>query len=130
MHLRLTPAFLSHMACILAVLIAGNLAALQAQSNAVPERPGSTQHLPLSPVILVERPGAINEFTADPVQVRQMVNGALLKLTSAPDIATAWTRLGITPQDVVGIKINTIGGPALCTHHSLMRAICDGLRAT
>jgi len=85
--------------------------------------------LPLSPVILVERPGAINEFKADPVQVKQMVNAALLKLTSASDIGTAWTRLGITPQDIVGIKITTIGGPALCTHHSLVQAITDGLQS-
>jgi Domain of unknown function (DUF362) len=89
----------------------------------------SVQGLPLSPVILVERPGAVNEFKADPAQVKQMVNAALLKLTSAPDIATAWKRLGVTPQDVVGIKINTIGGPALCTHHSLVQAICAGLES-
>lgn len=58
-----------------------------------------------------------------------MVNSALLKLTSAPDIGTAWTRLGITSSDVVGIKITTAGGSGLCTHHSLVNAICGGLRA-
>jgi len=58
-----------------------------------------------------------------------MVNRALLVLTSAPNIGTAWTRLGITPQDVVGVKITTGGGPAFCTHHPLVQAICDGLVA-
>jgi hypothetical protein len=71
----------------------------------------------------------VQDFTVDPQQVRQMLNRALMTLTSAPDIGTAWTRLGITPQDVVGIKITTAGGPALCTHPALVRAICDGLRA-
>ncbi len=94
---------------------------------------GSIQHSvsaqSLSPVILVARPDSINQFTANPSVVRQMVNGALLKLTSASDIGTAWTRLGITPQDTVGIKITAVGGQALSTHHSLVRAICDGLHA-
>jgi hypothetical protein len=71
----------------------------------------------------------VQQLNADPAQVRQMVDRALLTLTSAPDIGTAWTRLGITPQDIVGIKITTGGGPGLCTHPSLVRAICDGLQA-
>ncbi|HUB66970.1 MAG TPA: hypothetical protein VL981_05750 [Candidatus Methylacidiphilales bacterium] len=85
--------------------------------------------LPLSPVILVERPGMVREFSVDRQQVKQMVDHALLKLTSAPDLATAWQRLGITPQDVVGIKITTVGGPLLCSHRSLVEAICAGLEA-
>ena len=106
-------------------IIVGSTLQGWSQTGAVPER----QRVSLSPVILAERPGAVQELTADPQQVRQMIDSALLTLTSAPDIGTAWTRLGITPQDVVGIKITTAGGPALCTHHSLVKAICDGLRA-
>jgi hypothetical protein len=113
-------------AIFLAMLLAGAVE-MDAQSGAFPER--SHAHPALSPVILVERPGAVQEFNVDPQQVRQMVNRALLTLTSAPDIGTAWTRLGITPRDVVGIKITTAGGPAFCTHHALVQAICDGLQA-
>lgn len=58
-----------------------------------------------------------------------MLDGSLLKLTSASDIGTAWTRLGITPQDVVGIKITTTGGPVMSTHRAVVQAICDGLQA-
>ncbi len=58
-----------------------------------------------------------------------MVDSSLLKLTSASDLGTAWTRLGITPQDVVGIKITTMGGPLLSTHRPIVQAICDGLQA-
>jgi len=57
------------------------------------------------------------------------VDAALLKLTSASDLGAAWIRLGITPQDVVGIKITTMGGPLLSTHHAIVQAICDGLQA-
>jgi hypothetical protein len=84
---------------------------------------------PVSPVILAERPDAVQEFTVDSSQARQMVNRALLALTSAPDIGTAWTRLGITPRDIVGIKISTAGGSAMCTHRPVIDAICDGLES-
>jgi hypothetical protein len=91
------------------------------------QRPAQTG--PLAPVVLAERPDAVQEFEVDNVQARQMLNRALLALTSAPDIRTAWTRLGITPHDTVGIKISTAGGSAMCTHHSIVDAICDGLQA-
>ena len=83
----------------------------------------------LSPVILVENPDAVERFSVEPGMTRSMLNRALLKLTSAPDIGAAWTRLGVTPTDVVGIKITTMGGPALSTHRPVLEAICDGLEA-
>ena len=84
---------------------------------------------PLSPVIWAENPDVVQRFNVNGPMVRQMVNSALLKLTSATDLGTAWTRLGITPQDVVGIKITTMGGPLLSTHRPIVQAICDGLQA-
>jgi Domain of unknown function (DUF362) len=90
---------------------------------------GSAPPQALSPVIIADRPSSVQNLTVDPTQVKPMLNRALLVLTSAPDIGTAWTRLGITPQDIVGIKISTAGGPALCTHPSVVKAICDGLQA-
>jgi len=112
---------------IIFVMLMGVPGLLRAQSD---EDPGHAGIRPaLSPVILAERPGVVENLTnIDARQTRQMVDEALRTLTSAPDIGTAWTRLGITPQDVVGIKISTEGGSALCTHHALVQAICDGLR--
>ena len=83
----------------------------------------------LSPVIWSEDPSVVQRFNVDGPRVRQMVNDELLKLTSASDLGTAWTRLGITPQDTVGIKITTMGGPLLSSHRAIVQAICDGLRA-
>lgn len=102
------------------VLIAG----APAQKATSPPQP-----LPLSPVIWTENPDVVQRFAVNGGMARQMVDSALLKLTSAPDIGTAWTRLGITPQDVVGIKITTMGGPLLSTHRPIVQAICDGLQA-
>ena len=82
----------------------------------------------LSPVILAENPDVVQRFAVDEVRVRAMVNDELLKLTSAPDIGTAWRRLGVVPSDVVGIKITAAGGPLLSSHRALVQAICDGLQ--
>jgi hypothetical protein len=81
----------------------------------------------LSPVIWSENPDVVQRFNVNGPMVRRMVNDALLKLTSASDPGTAWKRLGITPQDVVGIKITTMGGPLLSTHRPIVQAICEGL---
>lgn len=81
----------------------------------------------LSPVIWTENPDAVQRWNVNGPMAQQMVNSALLKLTSASDLATAWKRLGITPQDVVGIKIATMGGNGLSTHRPIIEAICEGL---
>jgi len=94
-----------------------------AQTNAAPVP------VPLSPVILAENPDVVQRFAVNAAMARSMLNRSLLKLTSAPDVGTAWTRLGVTPQDIVGIKITTMGGPLLSTHWALVQAICDGLQA-
>jgi hypothetical protein len=124
MHLRLNRTFFARLVAALSlfgVIDAG------AQVSTVQKR--DAPQLSLSPVILAERPDAVQEFSVDGAAARQMMNRALLALTSSSDIGTAWTRLGITPRDTVGIKISTAGGSALCTHRPLVQAICDGLKA-
>jgi len=103
-------------------------------ANPPPPPPVATAPAPpspqtLSPVIWTENPDVVQRFSVDGAMARQMVDASLLKLTSASDLGTAWTRLGITPQDVVGIKITTMGGPLLSSHRAIVQAICDGLQA-
>ncbi len=83
----------------------------------------------LSPVILAENPDVVQRLAVNAPMAHAMLDRALLKLTSAPDIGTAWTRLGVTPEDIVGIKITTMGGPLLSSHWPLVQAICEGLQA-
>ncbi|HEX4139155.1 MAG TPA: DUF362 domain-containing protein [Candidatus Methylacidiphilales bacterium] len=83
----------------------------------------------LSPVIWSEDADIVQRFAIDNAVARRMVNRCLLKLTSASDIGTAWRRLGITPSDVVGVKIATMGGPLMSSHRAVVQAICDGLIA-
>ncbi len=99
-----------------------------------PEPPSTNAPAPppprtLSPVIWIENPDVVSRFSVNGEQVREMVDEALLKLTSASDLGTAWTRLGITSQDVVGVKIATMGGPILSTHRPIVQAVCAGLMA-
>jgi hypothetical protein len=83
----------------------------------------------LSPVIWSEDGDIVQRFAINNAVARQMVNRCLLKLTSASDIGTAWRRLGITPNDVVGVKIATMGGPIMSSHRAIVQAVCDGLIA-
>jgi hypothetical protein len=103
--------------------------ALPAAAQTAASAPAPTAPLPLSPVILAENPDVVQRFAVDPQMTRSMVDRAILKLTSASDLGTAWTRLGVTPDDIVGIKITTAGGPALSTHRPIIQAVCDGLQA-
>jgi hypothetical protein len=130
----------SHLIAFVAGLFLVFTAAISAQDApsglANPPQPPSPPSAPtplppktLSPVIWTENPDVVQRFSVNGEMAREMVDNALLKLTSASDLGTAWTRLGITPQDVVGIKITTMGGPLLSTHHAIVQAICDGLQA-
>jgi hypothetical protein len=83
----------------------------------------------LSPVIWSENPDVVSRFNVNGDMAREMVDNALLKLTSAPDLGTAWNRLGITSRDIVGIKITTMGGLLGSTHRAIVQAICDGLES-
>lgn len=121
----LTGTILAGLLCALM----GPLPAQDAASSSSPTSPPVPTPPPLSPVILAENPEVVQRFAVDPTAVRAMLNSCLLKLTSASDIGTAWARLGITPRDVVGIKITTLGGPLLSTHRPIVQAICDGLQA-
>lgn len=79
-------------------------------------------------MIWTEDPDVVNRFSVNGPMVREMLDKCVLKIASATDLRTAWTRLGITPKDVVGIKITTTGGPLMSSHHAIVQAICDGLQ--
>ena len=116
---------------LIALIAAAFWVAMASPAQDTPVTPApAPEPPPLSPVIWSENPDVVQRFAVtDNERVRGMVDRCLLKLTSAPDIGTAWTRLGITPTDVVGIKITTMGGQLLSTHRPIVQAICEGLQA-
>lgn len=90
--------------------------------------PATTTTAP-SVVVQLERPSCVINFAPDPGSVRSMFQTGLLTLTGQPDSASAWKSLGFVPEDVVGIKIDTVGGVGLSTHQPLVNAIVEGLTA-
>jgi hypothetical protein len=100
-----------------------------APAPAPPAAPAPAPPRTLSPVIWSEDADVVQRFAVNGAAARQMVDRCLLRLTSASDIGSAWRRLGITPNDVVGIKITTMGGPIMSSHRAIVQAVCDGLIA-
>ena len=118
-------------ACLCLGLLFATSGVAQTESGDATAAPAAVALPPpaLSPVIVAENPDAVQRFSVNPTMARSMVDRAILKLTSASDLGTAWKRLGVTPEDMVGIKITTMGGPGLSTHRPIIQAICDGLQA-
>jgi len=60
----------------------------------------------------------------DPEIVRNMVRTGIQKLTGSEN---PWAKF-ISPEDKIGLKINTLGRPLLFTHHELIQAVVDELK--
>jgi hypothetical protein len=56
----------------------------------------------------------------------EMVKSCLLNLTSETDLKKAWLQF-VTPEDVIGIKVNPIGGKLLSTSHAITQSIVKQL---
>jgi hypothetical protein len=59
--------------------------------------------------------------------VDQMLERGMRELTGAENLADAWQAF-VTPEDVVGLKINTLSGPPCSTHSEVVDAIINGLK--
>ncbi len=80
-------------------------------------------------VIVAQKANAINNRNqANQAVVSEMFNKSLFSLTGKSNAAKAWASLGLTPKDVVAVKINcntwTI---QLSPHLELVKALCDSL---
>ena len=58
--------------------------------------------------------------------VGEMLSHAMIKLTGLESVKEAWREF-VLPHDIIGIKINPIGGKKLCTHRILVDTIVDQL---
>lgn len=80
-----------------------------------------------SAVVIVERPSVVHNFSVDDAAVRTMFRDALLEYTKQASMKAAWAKLGVSPQDVVGIKICASGGPVMSSRKPLVAAIAESL---
>ncbi len=59
--------------------------------------------------------------------VDRMIARGLQELTGATTAPDAWAHF-VTPDDVVGLKVNTLSGPGCSTRHEVVNAVVAGLR--
>ncbi|MBM4054351.1 MAG: DUF362 domain-containing protein [Planctomycetes bacterium] len=75
-----------------------------------------------STVVAVKDHGIISKGTPDQKRVQKMVDDGMFALTGKKTTKDAW-RCFFTPEDIVGIKINPIGGKMLSTRPEVVNAI-------
>ncbi|SPE23739.1 conserved hypothetical protein [Candidatus Sulfopaludibacter sp. SbA3] len=81
-------------------------------------------------VVRVHAENAINARTdrVNPELVRQMIAAGMKTLTGDARPEDAWARF-ISPQDVVGIKVNCSGAPRICSSPEIVAVIAESLIA-
>jgi hypothetical protein len=77
-------------------------------------------------VVKIHTPGASDEGTLNLAQIKGAVEKGLQTLTGKSDIGQAWREF-VGTDDIVGIKVNPIGGRLLSTKPEIVRIIIDGL---
>jgi len=79
-------------------------------------------------VVRVETGPAVAGGKIDAARVEKAIARGMAELTGESDPAKAWAQF-VTPKDVVGIKINPIGGKTISTKPEVVEAILAGLAA-
>jgi uncharacterized protein (DUF362 family) len=103
----------------------------QAHGADIRSEPTSTPDLPTptkSRVIISENPELVRRFQVNDQLVAEVFNKSLLALTGKKNSADAWKQF-VSPEDIVGIKVNTAGGAILSSKRSLVDAIVAGLQS-
>jgi uncharacterized protein (DUF362 family) len=80
-----------------------------------------------SRVVLVRDPRAVEFYSPQTARVARMLDRGIVALTQAADADAAWRQF-VKPQDVVGIKINSLPGPAMGTRHEVVNAVVNALQ--
>jgi len=73
-------------------------------------------------VVHVYSEKCIQENKFDLKAIEEMVKSGMLNLTGLTDASEAW-RFFVSPKDVVGLKVNPIGGALLSTSLEIVRAV-------
>ena len=79
-------------------------------------------------VVKINTGTASNRGTLDVPKIKASVNRGLSELTGEKDIRAAWRQF-VSPSDIVGIKVNPIGGKILSTKLEVVDVILEGLQA-
>ena len=89
-------------------------------------QPDATQTGPLTPVIEAIGKKVWDGDRLDEDAVSELMDQAMMKLTGRASAKEAWRDI-VLPDDIVGIKINPLGGPELSTHSIIVDKIVEGV---
>ena len=92
-----------------------------------PKTPGIPGPFP-GRVVEIAHPGSIIEGQYKREAVREMMRKGMVELTGAPSWQEAW-QLFFQPGDVVGVKLNPVGRPAVISAPEVFLEIVEGLKA-
>ena len=94
----------------------------EAQSRKGEESAGRTRVVLIRNRLVMTNEGPLNSSIAD-----EMLTNAMLRLTGKSTPDQSWGSL-FKPEDVVGIKVNALGGKRIATHPGVVEAVVAGLK--
>jgi len=77
-------------------------------------------------VVKINTGNASSEGKLNQAKIKDAVEKGMMELTGEKDMKKAWAQF-VSPEDVVGIKINPIGGKLLSTKPEVVDVIIEGL---
>ena len=89
-------------------------------------QPDTLQTTPLTPVVEAVNEKVWDGDRLDEDAVSELMDQAMMKLTGRDSAKEAWRDI-VLPDDIVGIKINPLGGPELSTHPIIVDKIVEGV---
>lgn len=93
----------------------------ESQSRRGEKKAGTTRVVLVRNRSVMTNEGLLNKSLAD-----EMLTSAMLRLTGKSTPDQAWGSL-FRPEDVVGIKVNALGGKRIATHPGVVEAVVAGL---
>lgn len=108
--------------------VSGALGALPAfaQLSSGQLQPDTTTTTPLTPVVEAVSANVWDGDRLDEDAASELLDQAMMKFTGRASAKEAWRDI-VLPDDIVGIKINPLGGPELSTHPIIVDKIVEGL---
>lgn len=89
-------------------------------------QPDTTTGTPLTSVVEAVSENVWDGDRLDEDAVSELIDQAMMKFTGRASAKEAWRDI-VLPDDIVGIKINPLGGPELSTHPIIVDKIVEGL---
>ena len=108
--------------------IGGALSALPAfaQLSSGQLQTDTTTATPLTPVVEAISENVWDGDRLDEDAVGELIDQAMMKFTGRASAKEAWRDI-VLPDDIVGIKINPLGGPQFSTHPIIVDKIVEGV---